>query len=251
MNLGTVHTTIENHIATVVFFHPASNSFPSALLEKLSNEFSDLSSNTDVKVIVLKSQGEKAFCAGASFDELLSIKSKEEGIAFFMGFANLINAMRECSKLIIGCVQGKAVGGGVGLVAACDYVIASEAASIKLSEFFIGIGAFVIEPAVTRKIGKAAFCQLSLEATEWHSAKWAQEKNLYAKVTKDQALMSNEAYLLAEQLAGYNPQALKEMKKVFWDGTENWDAVLKDRASISGDLVLSDFTKEALSKFKK
>lgn len=251
MNLGTIHTTIENTIATVTFFHPASNSFPSTLLEKLSNEFSDLSSNADVKVIVLKSQGEKAFCAGASFDELLSIESKEEGIEFFKGFANLINAMRECSKLIIGCVQGKAVGGGVGLASACDYVIASEAASIKLSEFFIGIGAFVIEPAVTRKIGKAAFCQLSLEATEWHSAKWAQEKNLYAKVTKDQETMSNEAYKLAEQLAGYNPQALKEMKKVFWEGTENWDVLLKDRASISGDLVLSDFTKEALTKFKK
>jgi methylglutaconyl-CoA hydratase len=251
MNLGTVHTTIENHIATVAFFHPASNSFPSALLEELSNEFSALHNNAGVKVIVLKSEGDKAFCAGASFEELLSINSKQQGIAFFMGFANLINEMRKCSKLIIGCVQGKTVGGGVGLAAACDYVIASEAASIKLSEFFIGIGAFVIEPAVTRKIGKAAFCQLSLEATEWHSAKWAQEKNLYAKVTENQVLMSKEAYRLAEQLAGYNPQALKEMKKVFWEGTENWDAVLKDRASISGDLVLSDFTKEALTKFKK
>lgn len=251
MSLGTINTIIEEHIATVVFYHPASNSFPSSLLEKLAKEFELLSNNATVKVIVLKSEGEKAFCAGASFDELLSIKTKEVGVAFFMGFANLINAMRKCEKLIIGCVQGKAVGGGVGLLSACDYVVASEAGSVKLSEFFIGIGAFVIEPAVTRKIGKAAFCQLSMEATEWHSAQWAQEKNLYAKVCADQNAMMDEANKLAKQLAKYNPDALKEMKKVFWEGTENWDELLFERAKISGDLVLSDFTKEALTKFKK
>ena len=251
MELGTIHTTIENQIATVVFYHPASNSFPSALLEELSEEFNTLSDNSNIKVILLRSEGEKAFCAGASFDELLTINDRDVGIQFFMGFANLINSMRKCSKLIIGCVQGKAVGGGVGLTAACDYVVATKSASIKLSEFFIGIGAFVIEPAVTRKIGKAAFCQLSMEATEWHSAKWAQEKNLYAKVLSSQEDMLQEGEKLAKELSNYNPDALKEMKKVFWEGAENWDELLEQRAEISGDLVLSDFTKDALTKFKK
>tara|TARA_B100000809_G_scaffold256935_1_gene297663 strand:+ start:15987 stop:16784 length:798 start_codon:yes stop_codon:yes gene_type:complete len=251
MELETIHTTIQNSIATVIFYHPASNSFPSSLLEKLTAEFKDLSKNNKVKVILLKSKGEKTFCAGASFDELLTIDDKETGIQFFMGFANLINAMRTCTKLIIGCVQGKAVGGGVGLVSACDYIVATESASIKLSEFFIGIGAFVIEPAVTRKIGKAAFCQLSLEATEWHSAQWAQEKKLYAKVFETQEIMLEEGKKMAQQLASYNPDALTEMKKVFWEGTENWNALLKQRAQLSGDLVLSDFTKNALLKFKE
>ena len=251
MELGTIQTTIENNIATIVFYHPASNSFPSSLLSQLTKEFYDLSLNSDIKVILLQSQGAKAFCAGASFDELLTIDNKETGIQFFMGFANLINAMRTCTKLIIGCVQGKAVGGGVGLASACDYILATESASIKLSEFFIGIGAFVIEPAVTRKIGKAAFCQLSMEASDWHSAEWAQEKNLYAKVFSSQKIMIEEAYKLANQLASYNPNALSEMKKVFWEGTEIWNELLKERAQISGDLVLSDFTKEALIKFKK
>ena len=251
MELGTIQTTIENNIATIVFYHPASNSFPSSLLSQLTKEFYDLSLNSDIKVILLQSQGAKAFCAGASFDELLTIDNKETGIQFFMGFANLINAMRTCTKLIIGCVQGKAVGGGVGLASACDYILATESASIKLSEFFIGIGAFVIEPAVTRKIGKAAFCQLSMEASDWHSAEWAQEKNLYAKVFSSQKIMIEEAYKLANQLASYNPNALSEMKKVFWEGTESWNELLKERAQISGDLVLSDFTKEALIKFKK
>lgn len=251
MELGTIQTTIENNIATVVFYHPSSNSFPSSLLNQLTNEFNELSSNDAIKVILLQSQGEKAFCAGASFDELLTIDNKETGIQFFMGFANLINAMRTCTKLIIGCVQGKAVGGGVGLASACDYIVATEAASIKLSEFFIGIGAFVIEPAVTRRIGKAAFSQLSMEASEWHSAQWAQEKNLYAKVFSSQEIMLEEAHKLAEQLASYNPDALSEMKKVFWEGTENWNELLGERAQISGDLVLSDFTRDALTKFKK
>jgi len=251
MELGTIQTTIENNIARLVFYHPASNSFPTLLLEQLTNAFIRLSKNDSVKVILLQSQGDKTFCAGASFDELLTIKDKETGIRFFMGFANLINAMRSCTKLIIGCVQGKAVGGGVGLISACDYVLATKMASVKLSEFFIGIGAFVIEPAVTRKIGKTAFCQLSIEATEWHSALWAQEKNLYAKVFSSQELMLDQAEQLANQLASYNPDALIEMKKVFWEGTENWDQLLKERASVSGDLVLSDFTKEALTKFKK
>ena len=251
MKLGTINTLIKNNIATVTFYHLASNSFPSALLEKLSNEFHSLSSNEEVKIIVLKSEGEKAFSAGASFDELMTIDTKESGVQFFMGFANLINAMRTCKKLIIGCVQGKAVGGGVGLASACDYVMATESASIKLSEFFIGIGAFVIEPAVTRKIGKAAFSQLSIEAKEWHSAKWAQDKNLFAKVYSSIETMQIAVNELANELASYNPDALSEMKKVFWEGTENWDELLEKRAQISGDLVLSDFTKDALSKFKK
>jgi methylglutaconyl-CoA hydratase len=251
MELGTIHTTIENSIATIIFHHPASNSFPSALLQKLTQVFSALSEDNTVKVILLRSKGEKAFCAGASFDELLTINNREVGIQFFMGFANLINSMRKCSKLIIGCVQGKAVGGGVGLASACDYVVATELASVKLSEFFIGIGAFVIEPAVTRKIGKASFSQLSMEASEWHSAEWAQEKNLYAKVVPTHSDMLIEGVKLASQLASYNPEALLEMKKVFWEGTENWDELLEERAQISGDLVLSDFTKDALTKFKK
>lgn len=251
MELGTIHTTIEKNIATVVFNHPSSNSFPSALLKKLTLEFKILSKDPKVKVILLKSGGNKAFCAGASFDELLTINDKDVGVAFFMGFADLINAMRKCTKLIVGCVQGKAVGGGVGLASACDYVVASKEASIKLSEFFIGIGAFVIEPAVTRKIGKSAFSQLSMEASEWHSADWAREKNLFSKVLSSQEEMLEVGQELAMQLSKYNPDALQEMKKIFWEGTEHWDELLQDRAKISGDLVLSDFTKEALIKFKK
>lgn len=251
METGHIHTTIDKGIATLSFFHPASNSLPSVLLTQMTAEFKRLDTLAEVRVVVLKSEGNRAFCAGASFDELLEVSTPEEGDLFFMGFANLINAMRLCSKIVVGAIQGKAVGGGVGLLSACDYCIATEAASVKLSELFIGIGAFVIEPAVTRKIGKAAFCHLTLEASEWHDASWALSHGLYAKLVKDQDALAEAIASMASQLASYNSDALLEMKKVFWEGTEAWEELLPKRAGISGTLVLSDFTKEILSKWKK
>lgn len=248
---GSLYTQISNGVATVEFGHPASNSFPSELLDRLTNELCALSGNKDVSVIVLKSEGNRAFCAGASFDELVSISNLEEGKAFFSGFANVINAMRKCSKLIIGRIQGKAVGGGVGLAAACDYVFATEHASIKLSEFTIGIGPFVIAPAVERKIGVSGLTELTLAATEWKNAYWAKEKGLYARVFESQSEMDAEVYVLANKLASYNPEALSQMKKVLWEGTDHWKDLLSERAEISGKLVLSNKTKKALEKFKK
>ncbi|GGG91775.1 enoyl-CoA hydratase [Polaribacter pacificus] len=248
---GSLYTRIQNKVATLEFGHPASNSFPSGLLARLTAEINLLSKNEEVAVIVLKSEGEKAFCAGASFDELVAITNLEDGQKFFAGFANVINAMRTCSKLIIGAVQGKTVGGGVGLAAACDYTLATEAAAIKLSELSIGIGPFVIAPAVERKMGLAGLTELSLAATEWKNAYWAKEKGLYAKVFETQEELYKEVDILSQQLANYNLEALAEMKKILWKNTENWDTLLIERAQISGKLVLSDFTKKALAKFKK
>ena len=248
---GNLIYSIKNNIAIVEFGHPASNSFPCELLNRLTSMLNDLSNNDNVNVIVLKSEGDRTFCAGASFDELIAITNLSEGEAFFSGFANVINAMRSCSKLIIGRIQGKAVGGGVGLASACDYVLATEAASIKLSELSIGIGPFVIAPAVERKMGKAALSELTIAATEWKTAYWAKEKGLYAKVLESIEDLDKEVDFLAHKLASYNPEALKNMKKTFWMGTENWDELLIERAEISGKLVLSEFTKNALNQFKK
>lgn len=247
---GSLYTNIQNNIATIEFGHPASNSFPSELLQRLTEQIIALGKNNKVSVLILKSEGSKAFCAGASFTELIAINNLAQGKQFFAGFANVINAMKSCNKLIIGRVQGKTVGGGVGLAAACDYVLATVDASIKLSEFTIGIGPFVIEPAVKRKIGLAAFTELTLDATSWKTAYWAKEKGLYARVFENTTELDEEIELLATKLASYNPSALAEMKNILWQGTENWCALLTERAAISGELVLSDFTKKALQKFK-
>ena len=248
---GSLYTKIENKIATIEFGHPASNSFPSFLLQRLTDELNKLSQNKDVCVIILKSQGEKAFCAGASFDELLQIDDLEKGEKFFSGFAHVINAMRTCSQLIIGRIQGKTVGGGVGLAAACDYAFATEAASIKLSELTIGIGPFVIAPAVERKMGTAALAELTIAGHEWQNAYWAKERGLFAKVYETIIEMDKEVDFLAQKLATYNPEALADMKRILWENTSNWDSLLLERAAISGKLVLSEFTKNALSQFKK
>ncbi|MCD8421370.1 enoyl-CoA hydratase/isomerase family protein [Tenacibaculum finnmarkense genomovar ulcerans] len=248
---GSLYTNIDKKIATIEFGHPASNSFPSELLTRLANEFNSLSKNDNVAIIILKSEGNKAFCAGASFDELIAIENIEQGKQFFSGFANVINAMRCCSKLIIGRVQGKTVGGGVGLAAACDYVFATENASIKLSELSIGIGPFVIAPAVSRKINVSGLAELTLDATSWKNAYWAKEKGLYARVFESVDDLDKEVEIFTEKLADYNPVALSEMKKTLWIGTEHWQKLLLENAEISGKLVLSEATKKALSKFKK
>lgn len=249
--IGSLVTTIENKIATVIFGHPSSNSFPRELLDRLTTEFNNLSADPTVSVIVIQSEGSGAFCAGASFDELLAVTNESEGTEFFSGFAHLINSMRLCSKLIVGRIHGKAVGGGVGIASACDYTLATKNASIKLSELAIGIGPFVIEPVVSKKIGKTAMAEMTLAAHEWKTADWAAAKGLYANTFETIEALDTAIADFSTKLSSYNPEALAEMKKVLWDGTQEWKTLLLERASISGRLVLSDFTKKALLQFKK
>lgn len=247
---GSIFTHIDHYVATVTFSHPKSNSFPGDLLQKLVDTFNRLSSDDNVKLIILQSEGTKAFCAGASFDELLAVNDEISGKTFFSGFANLINSMRKCSKLIIGRIHGKAVGGGVGIAAACDYCFATEASDIKLSELSIGIGPFVIAPALERKMGISALSDLSLNAKSWKTAYWAEKKGLFNTVYENTRDLDNGIDMLTHQLSQYNPEALIEMKQIFWEGTEHWDELLIKRAEISGKLVLSDFTKDALAKLR-
>lgn len=247
---GSVKTQIENGIATVEFFHPMSNSLPGKILNKLADEIRLAGENSEVKVIVLRSEGEKAFCAGASFDELISIKDLETGKEFFSGFAKVINAIRKAPKFVLARVQGKAVGGGVGLASAADYTFAHESAAVKLSELAVGIGPFVVGPAVERKIGTSAFTQLSIDATEWQSAQWAKEKGLYTSVYSTHSEMDAAIDKLADTLSKSNPEAMMMLKQIFWKGTEHWDTLLVERAGMSGKLVLSEFTVNAINKFK-
>jgi methylglutaconyl-CoA hydratase len=247
---GYVKSEFHNGVTTIEFFHPQSNSLPAKMLEELMTAIHGAGNDVDTKVIILRSAGDKAFCAGASFDELMAIKNEEQGLQFFSGFANVINAMRVSPKFIIGRIHGKCVGGGVGLAAAVDYAIATEAAEIKLSELAVGIGPFVVGPAVERKVGTSAFSQLAIDATMWRNADWARRKGLFAEVHSHIDGMDESISRLSEILVHSSPQAMTEMKKIFWKGTEHWDKLLIERAAISGKLVLSDFTRNAIEKFK-
>src|SRR5215213_1930667 len=250
MSEGYVKSETHNGITTVEFYHPQSNSLPGKLLEALANEIHSVANDDDSKVIVLRSAGEKAFCAGASFDELMAIKTEEQGRAFFSGFAHVINQMRKCPQLIIARIHGKCVGGGVGVAAAADYCIALEKAEIKLSELAIGIGPFVVGPAVERKVGASGFSQLAIDASLWRNAEWAKRKGLFAEVHESIENMDESIRRLANALAHSNPEAMHQLKKIFWKGTENWDSLLLERAAISGRLVLSEFTRNAIRSFK-
>ena len=250
MSTAYVKSHIEHGINTIEFFHPQSNSLPGKILEELAREIHFAGTHDDTRVIILKSGGDKTFCSGASFDELVAIKNESEGLKFFSGFANVINAMRKCPKFIIGRIQGRCVGGGVGLASAVDYAIATGKAEIKLSELAIGIGPFVVGPAVERKIGTGAFSALAIDAASWRSTDWAKRKGLFAEVHESIENMDEAVDRLANTLAHSNPAAMAAMKKTFWKGTEQWDELLKERAAISGKLVLSEFTKKAIEKFK-
>ena len=250
MSQAYVKQSVENGIGSIEFYNPSHNAMPSHLLKTLEQTIIDAGNNDDIKVVVLKSGGERTFCAGASFNELMAISNLEEGKQFFSAFAGVINAMRKSPKLIIGRVQGKAVGGGVGLAAAADYCLASQFALIKLSEISIGIGPFVIEPAVSRKIGATAFSEMTIDAETFFSAEYAKQKGLYANVFETTEALDEAVIDLATKLAAYNPEALKELKQVLWQNTKHWDTLLIERAEISGKLVLSNFTKETLKRFK-
>lgn len=247
-------------IATITFFHPQSNSLPGEILRELAKQIEDAGNNPDAKVIILQSIGDKAFCAGASFDELLIIAetaltdmeaARQKGKVFFSGFALVINAIRKAPKFVLGRVHSKAVGGGVGIASAVDYCFATTNASVKLSELAVGIGPFVVGPAVQRKIGLSAFSQMSINATEWYSAEWAKAKGLFYEVYENTEEMDKAIQKLAQQLAKSNPDAVRQLKKVFWEGTEHWDDLLIQRSGISGELVLSEYTRNFILSFKK
>lgn len=247
---GYVKSEIHKGIATIEFGHPQSNSLPGKLLHELAHEIETKGNEKEVKVIILRAGGDGVFCSGASFDELSAIQTQEQGLAFFNGFSQVINAMRKAPKLIIARIHGKCVGGGVGLAAAADYAIAVEGAEIKLSELAVGIGPFVVGPAVERKIGTSAFTQLAIDATMWRNGDWARRKGLFAELHTNLEGLDESVNRLAGVLAASSPDAMAEMKKIFWKGTENWDQLLPERAAISGKLILGSYSREALAKFK-
>jgi len=237
-------------VGTIEFYHPQSNSLPGELLNKLATTITLASEKNEVRVIILKSAGERTFCAGASFQELIEIKNLKQGIDFFSGFANVINACRKCKKIIIGRVQGKAVGGGVGIASSVDYCFATKHSSIKLSELALGIGPFVVGPAVERKIGLSAMSGLAINADKWFDANWGLQKGLYSEIFQDNESMDKAIDELAFKLSKSHQEATNKLKKVFWKGTEDWDELLSKRAKISGELILSEFSKNAIKKIQ-
>ncbi len=251
MQEAYVNLSIQNQIGIVEFFTPQHNSLPASILQQLANAIQQATESADCKVIVLQSGGDKTFCAGASFNELIAIQNEEEGLAFFSGFAHVINAIRTSTKFVIGKVQGKAIGGGVGLACACDYTLATNTAQVKLSELAVGIGPFVVGPAVERKIGKSAAYELAIDASNFRDANWALQKGMYAAIFNSKEELNNSVQNLASTLANQSPEAMAAIKKAFWEGTENWDGLLINRAKISGSLVLSEFTKNFITEFKQ
>ena len=249
MESGHVSVETANGIATVRFGHPKGNSLPGSLLRRIADTIDAVAADASAQVIVVRSSEPGPFCAGASFDELRAIEIAETGKEFFMGFARVILAMRRCPKLIIARVHGKAVGGGVGIVAAADYAIATSAASVKLSELAIGIGPFVVGPAIERKIGAGAFQALAIDATGWRDADWAERHGLFAQVVSDGAALDESVAALAGQLARSNPEATAKLKQSFWEGTDDWPSRLEERAGMSGALVVSTFTRNAIAAF--
>lgn len=243
---GKVETSLKNGVATVSFFHPKGNSLPSSILAQLTEAVRGFSANPEARVILIRSEGDGPFCGGASFSELQTIRNETEGTAFFMGFARLILAMVRAPKFVVTRVHGKAVGGGVGVIAASDYSLAARSASVRLSELAIGIGPFVVGPAIQKKIGLAAFTALAVD-TDWRDAEWAENRGLYASLYSDIRELDTAVENITRKLAASNPSAMAELKTAFWSGTEHWEDLLAARAAVSGQLVLSEFARCAIA----
>ncbi len=246
---GRVDSQVEGGVGTITFSHPKGNSLPGSLLAELAAAVTRLGADDSAKVIAMRSEGTGAFCAGASFAELQSITDEAAGKKFFMGFATLILAMIRCPKFIVTRVQGKTVGGGVGILAASDYTVASSAAAVRLSELAVGIGPFVVGPVIEKKIGLAALSAMAVEAG-WRSADWAETHGLYSAVHQTVDAVDSCVNEITARLAASNPDAMSRLKKVFWEGTDGWDQLLSERAAASGTLVLSDFARKAISATK-
>ena len=247
---GAVTCSVTEGIATVSFYHPKSNSLPASLLADIAGRITAAGKHPATRVVVIRSEGAGSFCAGASFDELKQINSPESGKEFFMGFARVMNAMRKCPKPIITRVQGKVVGGGVGIVAASDYVLAVHEAPVRLSELAVGIGPFVVGPAIERRIGKSAFAAMALDA-DWRDANWCVQHGLYTRLCDNLPALDQVLGTLAHRLAAFNPEAISKLRATFWEGADDWDTLLEERAAMSGTLVLSDFTRNAIAAFEK
>ena len=103
-NEGYVRVECRTTVSHIEFFHPQSNSLPSAVLADLAQAIRTEGHDPAVHVIVLRSGGDRVFCGGASFTELASIRTEAQGLAFFSGFAHVINAIRTVPKFVIGRV---------------------------------------------------------------------------------------------------------------------------------------------------
>jgi methylglutaconyl-CoA hydratase len=247
---GSVKTMRDGHVASIVFSHPKGNSLPAPLLADLARAFDELGQQPEASVIVLRSEGTGTFCAGASFEELKAITDEASGTEFFSGFARLMLAMRRCPKLVLTRVQGKTVGGGVGIVAASDYVFALPGASVRLSELALGIGPFVVGPVIERRIGHSAFMALSIDA-EWRDASWCERHGLYTRVLDTEAALESVLPAMAARLARHSAPALLQLKRALWEGTQHWETLLFERAAISGRLAVSEFTRKAILAFEQ
>ena len=245
-----VNAQVLNQISHIEFGTSKSNSLPGEILELLAQTILSEAAKVDVKAIVLKSSGEKAFCAGASFDELLQIDELEISKKFFGGFAKVLNAMRTCGKLVIVRVQGKTTGGGVGIACGADYCFATKDSSLALTELNLGIGPFVIGPYVERKIGKSEFTAMAIDA-DFRSAQWAERNHIYHVVSDSIEEMDEKLTVFLDTLASRSADALALLKKVSWEGSEHFEKLMPERIQMSASLILEDSAKENINKIKE
>lgn len=245
---GSVSIHVKDKIGIITFGHPKGNSLPGKLLKKIADKLNAFSADEDVDAIFIQSEGEKAFCAGASFEELLKVKTFEDGKRFFSGFADVIIAQLNSPKIIVTRVHGKVVGGGVGIVAASDYVLANKQAGLRLSELELGIGPFVIGPALERKIGKAHYATLAF-GTKWMNAQWGQDCGLYNELFPNINELDIGVKNYIKKLRGFNPKAVSELKKTLID--KSFEKTIREQVALTAKFCCEEFTQEKIQALVK
>lgn len=246
----TITHTKENLVAKVTLNRPEiHNAFNEIMIQELIDVFKNISEDKDVRVVVLAGNG-KSFCAGADLNWMKKVVdfSYEENLKESLELAELFYLIYSLPKPTIARVNGAAIGGGAGLVAVCDLVIASEKAKFSLSEVKLGLVPACISPYEVRRIGEKNCRELFLTGERINAQK-ALEFGLANQVVPHDEL-DKAVDELVKQLSNSGPNALAMCKTLLQNvPLMSFEEVKKYTAEMIASLRMSDEGQEGMNAF--
>lgn len=243
---------ISENIATVTINRPdVHNAFNEDVIEQLHENFKLLNEDSNVIAVILRGAG-KSFSAGADLNWMKRAAefTAEENKSDALKLAHMLDALDQLSKLTIGCVQGAAMGGGMGLASCCDIVLTLSTAKFALSEVKLGLIPATISPYVLKAIGQR-HARRYFQTGERFNGHIAKDIGLAHEVFETEEMMDGYLEELLEGIKRNGPEAMQASKQLCKDlhGVKISDDILDMTATRIADTRASDEAKEGLSAF--